>query len=162
MKATKTIQLIISLWLIMSIAGGCNQLAKTEAKKTRNLITILSGPITAAEAKALRANYTSPEDVDALHTTDDEGDPVVLKGFVFGAEDLRTIMDKNAALKPGEKADSVIFYFGKDLASSKPNISNWHIIAYGMLGNQLLQTSLTGGEPTIMDKADPCPPYCPK
>ena len=101
-----------------------------------------------------------------------------LNGFVFTADQLRELLDKNKHTIDGKsKVDQVVFYLGKngdftDPATSKkfPNI---HLFAIGMTINNkgiyMLNTSRTypknatdkAVDESIFDQADPTPPYGP-
>ena len=101
--------------------------------------------------KPMRVKYT-----DASGTEQKED----LKGFVFTATHLDTIINYNAS---GTKPDEVYFIFGQDGTFSEGILGmtkrpNMHIIAVGMNGKNLL---ISGSKPSIFDKADPCPPNCP-
>ena len=132
-----------------------NELQSNRTKQ--NFVNIVkSGPITKVDAQKLRDEYNTS--TLALQTSMSNR-AVSLQGFVFDADDLREILDRNTSkIKP----DSVIFYFGKEPGLTLPNVANWHIIAYGMKGKQLLDFTKTAGKAeSIKDKADPCPPNCP-
>ena len=84
-----------------------------------------------------------------------------LEGFVFNASDLYEIVRENhSGLTPNE----VIFYFGQD-GEAGPSTDRHgviHIIAIGRKNNKLLikDKDTVRNEPSIFDKADPCPPFC--
>jgi len=84
-----------------------------------------------------------------------------LEGFVFNASDLYEIVRNN---RSGETPDEVIFYFGQD-GEAGPSTDRHgviHIIAIGRKNNKLLikDKDTVRNEPSIFDKADPCPPFC--
>lgn len=102
--------------------------------------------------KPMRVEY--PEGASGATRTD-------LAGFVFNASQLNEIINSNAS---GTTPDSVYFMFGKHGHFNEGLLgmhrrANMRIIAIGMNGHTLL----TGGlNPSIFDKASPCPPYCPQ
>ena len=109
--------------------------------------------------RAMRVQYMNSQNIPVYDT---------LEGFVIQADHLREILDTNRSEKGNP--DEVIFYFGQKGKFSEPGDGiftpkspNMHIIALGMKGKELLIDDKTGGNsPSIYDKAEPCPPNCPK
>lgn len=118
--------------------------------------------ITWDAAKALMKEYDSDTIMKTKYTKRDGEDTIsVLKGFVFNAVQLDSIINKNqSSIQP----DNVLFLFGKDGTFLAPNGTAWpnmRFIAVGLKGNQILTGAPPDEDPSIYDKADPCPPNCP-
>lgn len=115
--------------------------------------------------KPLRVQYDDP----ANPGTNKIGD---LEGFIINARQLDEIINHNKSPYKGgtdSTADEVIFYLGKKGKFGIPPFdkAHMHIIAAGIKSDTLLipssaldQTNAT--KSSIFDKADPCPPNCPK
>ena len=93
------------------------------------------------------------------------GDNVVdtLEGFIFKKSQLMEILTNNHS---GTNADSIIFMFGIE-GTFNDNAAgviwpNMHIIAIGMHNGTLITSAQHPYLPSIFDKADPCPPNCPR
>lgn len=101
-----------------------------------------------------------------LKTRVGSGDSV-LRGIVFDARQLDEIINHNRhPTGTDSTADEVIFYLGKDGESGGwlSKYPNMHVIAAGMKGRYLLidADQSTATKSSVFDKADPCPPNCPK
>jgi len=123
-------------------------------------------------ADSLRKEYREYRPLKVRVHYQDSSDPnaevdSILNGFKFNASDLNEIINSNLSLPVGEKADEVIFYLGKKGVSGRwPNkYATMHIIAVGVKNDSLLfnrnQTNVKAAS-SVFDKADPCPPNCPK
>lgn len=128
-----------------------------------------SGRIPLAEAIRLRKNWIDTP----LIRTDSSGHSGALQAFRFKADQLDTIINYNASLDSGVKADDIIFYFGRDgdtAMGTGPGARKFvkmRLIAIGLKNDSLLITDKhtnTAGAfvPSVYDKAVPCPPKCPK
>jgi hypothetical protein len=92
-----------------------------------------------------------------------------LQGFVFDAKQIDSIINHNVLLPQGQQADEVIIYFGQKgsyrswfLGKKRPRL---HIVTAGIKGGDLLinkQYPSDKLKANVYDKADPCPPHCPK
>ena len=107
--------------------------------------------------KPLRVQY--PNQNNEL-TRDD------LKGFIFKATDLQEILNTN---KSGETPDEVYFFLGQDKEFPDSFLhglfrmsGNMRIIAVGLKDKNPLIGVDNLGQMSVFDKADPCPPNCPK
>ncbi len=116
------------------------------------------------EAEGLRSLY---ENSALLNTLDKSENQILLYGFSFDADQINEIINSNAS---GEKSpDRLVIYLGlEDVMGT----NRWHVIAYGMKNNRLLDYAnaipVRGhggniepdgtGNASIFDKADPCPP----
>jgi len=121
-----------------------------------------SEPISWKDAQAFMMQYDTANIMKTKYTKRDGEDTIsVLKGFVFNAIQLDSIINNNqSSIKP----DNVLFLFGKDGAILDTENTEWPImrfIAVGLQGNQILTGAPTNEDPSIYDKADPCPPNCP-
>jgi hypothetical protein len=95
--------------------------------------------------KYLDSSLTTP-DRCALRT-------LVLEGFSFDIWQIQEILTRNH--QGGIKPDKVAFYLGLE---DPTGIRRYHIIAYGMKGTMLLNSATKASNPSVFDKADPCPP----
>lgn len=113
--------------------------------------------------KALKVRFKDPDSSGNFKIE-------VLQGFRFNAKQLDSIINRNIRLAPGEIPDDVAFYFGKDGTSSSGGlfsrrIANIHLVAVGIKDDNLLidQTNTANRFAShVYDKADPCPPKCPR
>jgi hypothetical protein len=88
---------------------------------------------------------------------DDNNKKKPLRAFRFNADQIRDIVDT----KPNvEKPDEVVICIGRtpDITVNGKHVKQIHLIVLGMKGGKLLNESVSGLEPRIYDKADPCPP----
>lgn len=125
-----------------------------------------SDRITWPEATQLKTEYINYKPLRVTHKGQSTTDPektADLQGFVFDAAHLNEIINNNQSASGNP--DKVIFYLGQDGKAgglfTKHGII--HIIAVGIKGDILLIDDKSGANlPSIFDKADPCPPFCPK
>jgi hypothetical protein len=115
------------------------------------------------EAKSLRQLY---EQSKLLHTVDKSGNAIPLYGFAFNADQIDELLNNNVS---GEKSpDKIALYLGLEMVGDN---KRWHVVAYGLKNGTLLDyvaspggkgagldNELAGQQPSIFDKADPCPP----
>ncbi|MBS1745910.1 MAG: hypothetical protein JST21_07050 [Bacteroidetes bacterium] len=93
-----------------------------------------------------------------------------LEGFVFDAKQIDTIINHNVLLPAGEQADELILYFGQAGTFNSgilgiKRLPRLHIISAGIKDGKLLIDKNNTGDmlkSNVYDKADPCPPNCPK
>ena len=104
-----------------------------------------SGPVSVKAAQDMRTAWVGKH---PLYEPDGQ---TVLEGFSFDATQIDEIINHNHA--GGDKPNKVVFYFGYDSATNQ-----WHIIAYGRRNGTLLTGTTSNADPSIFDKADPCPP----
>jgi hypothetical protein len=111
--------------------------------------------------------YLDDRPMRVLDPTDDEEKN--LNGFVFKAEDLKEILNIGDLNKSRETPDQVYFFMGQEgefpdsfLHGLFRKSGHMRLIAVGMKGDKLLNTALTGTDISVFDRADPCPPMCPK
>ena len=126
-----------------------------------------SGRIPLDTATKYREDFVKSDILKVTHRGQGDTLPVkteTLEGFVFNASDLIEIIEKN---RSGKTPTEVIFYFGQNgrhggLFNTK--YARIQIIAIGKLDDELLTQDTMKGrdEPSIFDKADPCPPFCGK
>ena len=122
-------------------------------EQNTNPFTILSTRIPQVNAINMRKDYENDPNALKINIA---GKPEPLKGFIFEAKHLKEILDDNAS---GITPDHVIFYLGEE---TKDEVLEYHMIAYGINSNKLLDYSNSKRDPSIFDKADPCPPGCPE
>lgn len=125
--------------------------------------------ITWSEATAMKDEYLNfrPLRVQTPEN-DNHGLRQNLEGFTIKASQLQEILSSN--LSGGGPPDAVYFQFGQEgkfgddfLGGLFHDSGNIRLIAVGVRNGLLLNTN-TDGTTTISvyDKADPCPPNCPK
>lgn len=162
MKLTRSFKQITSSAIITAgVVIGYFQILQTS-----NSSFFKSGRITWGEAKTLSDEFVNHKLLKVTHTGYPTGNGLdttePLRGFVFDADDLREILNTN---RSRETPDEVVFYLGRE----EEKVGDWpfrhsaiHIIAVGRKANKLLiEDKMTGkNEPSIYDKADPCPPFC--
>jgi len=123
-----------------------------------------SGRITLIKSDSLRADFVKNESLKVTHkgrNGDQKETTERLQGFVFNVSDLEEIIHNN---RSKDTADEVFFYFGRD-GKTGPVLNRHgliHIIAIGSKNDTLLlqDADQRRNEPSIFDKADPCPPFC--
>jgi hypothetical protein len=157
---------IIAYGMTYSAANGGMLLEKSYNNGSPSIYDkiIQTAPITKRLADDLHNFY---DNNNYLTTIDKTGNEVKLEALSFDAWQIQEILTNNAS---GKTPDKVVFYLGTEIVKSH-KIHRWHIIAYGMKGNELLDYSTakssskkTGrapkiaAAPSIFDKADPCPP----
>ncbi len=88
-----------------------------------------------------------------------------LQGFRFPAAAIDEVINHNK-FKGGAKAEEIIIYLGIDGYSKMPNdpIPNYTLFIAGILNNEIMRNADSSNniESSVMDRADPCPPNCPK
>ncbi len=116
-------------------------------------------------ATSLQSEYLEFKPLRVLYTEGGEEKKEDLRGFVFNALQLDTIINLN---KSGKTPDEVYFMFGQN-GTFKEGLLGIHkrgiiqLVAVGMLNKDLLiTTTLPDTKISVYDKADPCPPNCPK
>lgn len=89
-----------------------------------------------------------------------------LEGFSFSVADLEEIIHNN---KSDTIPDQVYFQFGQQGKFGDDHFfgilhdsGNMRLIAVGVSKGKRLFTPKSGTEISVFDKADPCPPNCPK
>lgn len=132
--------------------------------------TSTSGAISWNTAK----NYMQQWDVSSPLKADDSGKAKTLHAFSFNARQLDTLINHN--LNPNgsdSTADDVFIFFGQDSTFDKDQARyvNVHLILVGgkydstagkdtLMINKSRENSALAS--SVFDKADPCPPNCPK
>lgn len=152
------------------LLGACNQDSGNELKKEDPGFFIrgksfmlkdsaahpFSDEIDVVKARAMREYYKKMSSHFKSVFFDSRGAIVMdtLEGFRFNVSDLEKLISNTN----GKKAKDIVFYFGRDAndvtfgGRSYPSVA---IIAMG------IDSSNKIGK-TAIDKADPCPPFCPE
>jgi hypothetical protein len=132
--------------------------------------TSTSGAISWVKAQ----NYMQQWDVSSPLKADDSGRAKTLHAFSFDAKQLDTIINHN--LNPNgtdSTADDVFIFFGQDstFQNGQSRFVNVHLILVGgkydsTVGKDTLMINVkkknSAFASSVYDKADPCPPNCPK
>lgn len=136
---------------------------------------ILRGTSTSGAISWLKAqNYMKQWDSTSPLKSDDSGIAKTLHAFSFNAKQLDTLINHN--LNPNgsdSTADDVFIFFGQDstFENGQSRFVNVHLILVGgkydstagkdtlMINNNRKNSALAS---SVYDKADPCPPNCPK
>ena len=85
-----------------------------------------------------------------------------LQGFSFNASQLNEIINGNLS---GQNPDKVYFLFGQEGVFNDGLLNqsaNMRLTAVGVLNGNILKNPQTGTNISLFDKADPCPPNCPR
>lgn len=162
---------IMSITFIVTALGAFLMYTLFREDQTVALEKAKSERITSGKADSLEKEYLSFKPMYVKHRgRDGNGADTIadLNGFIFSAAQLKEIIDSNHS---GRKdVDAVAFYFGKEghFRTGLNRHANLHIIAIGIKNDTLLNKGLNDPTtkaalaPSIFDKADPCPPNCPK
>jgi hypothetical protein len=162
MKINKNFVLVSLTALITATSTALITLTILQQKDETSYTGTASEPISWAEAQKLMTDYSNSAIMKTKYTESGTEKIEVLKGFVFDWDDINEIVRHNHS---GIKPESIVFYLGQDGSFMDGSGKEWpiiNLIAVGMENMKILSEGIAGQAPSIYDKADPCPPNCPK